>query len=91
MTLISWSMSHPCPIDVIVTERGVSVNPKRQDLMENVKGSGPSFMTIKQLRDMAYELGGKPAPLKISDDVMAVVEYRDGTVIDVIRHPILND
>jgi len=78
-------------VDVIVTERGVAVNPKRQDLMENLQGSGLPLMAIEQLRDMAYELGGKPAPLKISDEVMAVVEYRDGTVIDVIRRPLFND
>lgn len=75
-------------VDVIVTDRGVAVNPKRQDLIENLRGSGLPLTTIEQLRDMAYELGGKPAPLKISDEVVAVVEYRDGTVLDVIRRPI---
>lgn len=76
-------------VDVIVTERGVAVNPQRHDLLENLEGSGLPLMTIEELRDIAYELGGKPAPLKISDEVVAVVEYRDGTVIDVIRRPIL--
>jgi citrate lyase subunit alpha/citrate CoA-transferase len=74
---------------VIVTDRGVAVNPRRQDLIENLKGSGLPLMTIGQLRDLAYELGGKPAPLNISDEVIAVVEYRDGTVLDVIRRPLL--
>ena len=46
-------------------------------------------MTIEALRDMAFDLGGKPAPLKVSDEVVAVVEYRDGTVIDVIRRPLV--
>ena len=76
-------------VDVIVTDRGIAVNPKRADLIENLKGSGLSLMTIEQLRDIAYDLAGKPAALKISDEVVAVVEYRDGTVIDVIRKPIL--
>lgn len=76
-------------VDVIVTDRGVAVNPKRADLIENLKGSGLPLMTIEQLRDMAYELGGKPAPLKISDEIVAVVEYRDGTVLDVIKRPLL--
>ncbi|SMC70653.1 citrate lyase subunit alpha [Sporomusa malonica] len=76
-------------VDVIVTDRGVAVNPKRQDLIENLKGSGLPLMTVEELRDTAYELGGKPAPLKMSDEVVAVVEYRDGTVLDVIRRPIL--
>jgi citrate lyase subunit alpha/citrate CoA-transferase len=76
-------------VDVIVTDRGVAVNPKRQDLIENLKGSGLPLMTIEQLRDTAYDLGGKPGPLNISDEVVAVVEYRDGTVLDVIRRPVL--
>lgn len=76
-------------VDVVVTERGVAVNPKRQDLIENLKNSGLPLMSIEQLRDLAYELGGKPEPIKLSDEVMGVVEYRDGSVIDVIRKPIL--
>lgn len=76
-------------VDVIVTERGVAINPKRQDLLDNLKGSGLPLMTIEQLRDMAYELCGKPEPIVISDEIVAVVEYRDGTVLDVIRKPIL--
>ena len=74
-------------VDVIVTDRGVAVNPKRQDLLENLKGSDLPLMSIEQLRDIAYGLGGKPAPLKISDEVVAVVEYRDGTLLDVVRRP----
>lgn len=74
-------------VDVIVTDRGVAVNPKRQDLLDNLRGSGLPLMSIEQLRDRAYELGGKPAPLSISDEVVAVVEYRDGSVLDVIKRP----
>ena len=74
-------------VDVVVTERGVAINPLRRDLIENLKGSGLPLMTIEQLRDTAYELGGKPAPLKMTDEIVGVVEYRDGTVIDVIRKP----
>jgi citrate lyase subunit alpha/citrate CoA-transferase len=54
-----------------------------------MKDSGLPLLTIEQLRDMAYDLCGKPAPLKISDEIVAVVEYRDGTVLDVIRRPIM--
>jgi len=76
-------------VDVIVTERGIAVNPKRQDILDHLKGSGLSIMTIEQLRDMAYELCGRPEPITLSDEIVAVVEYRDGTVLDVIRRPIL--
>lgn len=77
-------------VDVIVTERGIAVNPKRQDLMNNLKGVGLPIKPIEELRDMAYALsGGKPEPLKLSDQITAVIEYRDGTVLDVIRTPIM--
>lgn len=75
-------------VDVIVTDRGVAVNPKRQDILENLKLSGLPILPIERLRDIAYSLGGKPQPLKMSDEIMAVVEYRDGTVLDVIRKPL---
>lgn len=76
-------------VDVVVTERGVAINPKRLDLMENLKHAGLPLMSIEDLRNMAYELAGKPQPIKVSDEVVGVVEYRDGTIIDVIRRPLL--
>lgn len=74
-------------VDVIVTERGIAVNPRRSDLAANLRESRVPVYTIEQLRDMAYGLTGKPAPVAVTDEVVAVVEYRDGTVIDVIRKP----
>lgn len=77
-------------VDVIVTDRGIAVNPARQDILDNFKGSGLPIKPIEELRDMAYALsGGKPEPLKLSDQITAVIEYRDGTVLDVIRSPIV--
>ncbi|MCC8193053.1 MAG: citrate lyase subunit alpha [Deltaproteobacteria bacterium] len=76
-------------IDVIVTDRGIAVNPNRKDLSDNLKGSGLPIKSIEELRDMAYALSGaKPEPLKVSDQITAVIEYRDGTVLDVIRSPL---
>lgn len=77
-------------VDIIVTDRGVAVNPKRPDLMENLKGCGLPLMRIEELRDLAIELVGvEPEPVRVTDEIMAVVEYRDGTVLDVIRRPIV--
>ncbi|MBC8014170.1 MAG: citrate lyase subunit alpha, partial [Sporomusaceae bacterium] len=76
-------------VDVIVTERGIAINPKRLDLIDNLKNSGLPIMSIHDLKKLAYELGGKPEPIQLSDEIVGVVEYRDGTVIDVIRRPIL--
>ena len=35
---------------------------------------------------MAYRLTGKPEPPRYGDKVVGLVEYRDGTILDVIRN-----
>lgn len=72
-------------IDVIVTERGIAVNPKRTDLIEALKDTNLPVMTIKELKDMAEKMTGKPNDIELSDKIVAVVEYRDGSIIDVVR------
>lgn len=72
-------------IDVIVTERGIAVNPKRQDLIEKLKATNLPVMTIEELKAIAEKMTGKPEAIQLSEDIVAVVEYRDGTVIDVVR------
>ncbi|MEI3192769.1 MAG: citrate lyase subunit alpha [Lachnospiraceae bacterium] len=48
-------------VDIVVTDYGVAVNPRRPDLLEALKGvdSIPLY-TIEELRDMAYEIVGEP-------------------------------
>ena len=72
-------------VDVLVTDYGVSVNPRRQDLLEALKDSGLPLCTIEELRDKAYALVGKPEEVQFEEQVVALVEYRDGTIIDVVR------
>ena len=74
-------------VDVIITERGLAVNPRRKDLLDSLKGSGLPVMDIHDLHKMAVELAGKPESLEAGDEVVAVIEYRDGSVIDVVRKP----
>ena len=73
-------------IDVVVTEAGIAVNPLRTELQERLLRAGLPVTSIEALRAKAAEL----APLRVQPDdderrIVAVVEYRDGTVIDVIR------
>lgn len=75
-------------IDVIVTERGIAVNPRRQDLIEKLKATNLPVMTIEELKEVAEKITGTPKAIDLSDEVVAVVEYRDGTVIDVIKKPL---
>lgn len=72
-------------IDAVVTERGVAVNPQRVDLIDNLKDSGLPLMSIQDLQRLAYRLTGVPDPAPAGGDVVGLVEYRDGTIIDVIR------
>lgn len=72
-------------IDVIVTERGIAVNPLRQDLIEKVKGSGLPLKSIEELKETAEKICGKPEKPELDDEIVAVVKWVDGTVIDSVR------
>jgi citrate lyase subunit alpha/citrate CoA-transferase len=74
-------------IDVVVTERGIAVNPMRKDLIEKLKSKNLPVLTIEELKDLAENMTGKPEPIELTDKIVAVVEYRDGTIIDVVRKP----
>lgn len=72
-------------IDVLVTERGIAVNPAQKALQERLNEAGIETVSIEELQWRAEKLTGKPEPLAQSEDVVALVEYRDGTLIDVVR------
>ena len=72
-------------VDILVTERGVAINPKRTDLIEKFKDSKLPIKTIEELKDIAEAMTGKPKDIQYEDKIVAVVEYRDGSVVDVIR------
>jgi citrate lyase subunit alpha/citrate CoA-transferase len=71
-------------VDVIVTDSGIAVNPKREDLLGKVEGSKLPIRTIEDLRDMAYEATGGPQSLELTEDIIALIEYRDGTIVDTV-------
>ena len=75
-------------VDAIVTDRGIAINPRRRDLMDNLKDSGLPVMTIEEMQRIAYDLAGRPEPIAVSDEIVAVIEYRDGSIIDVVRKPL---
>ena len=72
-------------IDVIVTERGIAINPLRKDLIEKVKDSGLPIKTIQELKVEAEKICGVPAKQKFEKDIVAVVKWVDGTVLDVVH------
>ncbi len=72
-------------IDVIVTERGIAINPLRKDLIKAVKNSGLPLKTIRELKDEAERICGIPEPQEYDDDIIAVIKWVDGTVIDAVK------
>jgi citrate lyase subunit alpha / citrate CoA-transferase len=76
-------------IDVIVTERGIAINPLRTDLIEKMKNSSLSIKTIQELKSEAEKICGTPDPPKLDDEIVAVVKWVDGTVLDSVRKVIV--
>lgn len=72
-------------IDVIVTERGIAINPLRKDLIEATKDSGLPIKTIQELKDEAEKICGVPKKPEFTDEIIAAIKWVDGTVIDVVR------
>lgn len=73
-------------VDCVVTEYGVAVNAARNPgLEEKLRKAGLKLFSMQQLKEMAEHLTGKPEPIKYNrDKIVAVVEYRDGSVMDVV-------
>jgi citrate lyase subunit alpha/citrate CoA-transferase len=71
-------------IDVIVTERGIAINPNRKDLISKMKKSKLPICSIKELKEEAEAICGKPAKPQFGDEIVAVVKWVDGTLLDTI-------
>lgn len=69
-------------IDVLVTERGIAINPKRTDLLEKLQNTRLPIYTIDQLYELAHKITGVPKKIKLSDKIIGYVQYRDGSIID---------
>ena len=72
-------------IDVLVTQRGVAVNPKNTELLSRLKEAKLPVMDIRELQAVAEKITGVPARPRREGRTVANVIYRDGTVIDTIR------
>ncbi len=72
-------------IDVIATERGIAINPKRGDLLEALKGSDLPIRPIEEIKaDVERMCGGRPGVARVTDEPVAVIKWVDGTVIDTV-------
>ena len=72
-------------IDVVVTERGLAVHPRREDLKERFVEAGLPVRSLEEIKADVERLVrpvGKPV---FGDEIIAGIEWRDGTIIDVVR------
>jgi len=74
-------------IDVVVTERGIAINPRRQDLLDAVKDSKLPIRPLQEIKGEVERIcGGKPQRPKRGDRPVAIVKWVDGTVLDSVWH-----
>ena len=72
-------------IDVLVTEAGVAVHPRREELRDRLVAGGLKVVPIEHLKRVAGQDTSPPHQKSREERIIAVVEYRDGTVTDVVR------
>ena len=73
-----------CDIDVLVTQAGVAVNPKNEELRLRLKDAGVHVVDIHELKELAERITGTPAPLPPAGRTIANVMRRDGGILDTI-------
>jgi citrate lyase subunit alpha/citrate CoA-transferase len=56
-----------------------------KDIEDNLRKAGLHLKDIHDLEIEVDKITGIPEPLQYTDKIVGVVEYRDGTVIDVIH------
>jgi citrate lyase subunit alpha/citrate CoA-transferase len=71
-------------IDAVVTEAGIAINPRRADLLERARHAGLPVMPLEAMRALCPPPRG-PGRAGGDAPVVAVCEYRDGRVIDLVR------
>ena len=69
-------------IDVLVTQRGVAVNPNQSELKRALQAAKLPVCDIEELKARAEAICGAPKAVRHGNKVVANVIYRDGTVID---------
>ena len=70
---------------MLVTDQGIAVNPARADLHDRLVQAGLRPVAIAVLHRRAHDHSERVPTRARNDDIVAVSEYRDGTITDVIR------
>jgi citrate lyase subunit alpha/citrate CoA-transferase len=70
-------------VDAIVTNEGIAINPKRKDLIEKVKDK-LNIVPIEDLKNIGYQATGGPKKLELTDQIVGMTKWFDGTLLDLI-------
>lgn len=71
-------------VDILVTDFGVSVNPRREDIINILSKNHIEITSIENLHKKAISLVGEPEKPELSDLIVGIVEDRYGKIIDHI-------
>ena len=71
-------------IDVLVTQGGIAVNPRNQELAERMRSAGLPLIDIHDLKRKAESYTGLPNKAPKGDKIVAKVISRDGGLLDNI-------
>ena len=63
----------------------ISWNPAGLATLEKMEGSSLPIKTIRELKDEAEQICGKPKKAEFEEKIVAAIKWVDGTVIDVVR------
>ncbi len=75
-------------IDVLVTECGIAINPNRHDLLEKLQGTCLPIIDIYDMKKIGDGMATKIMDPVFTNEIVGIVEYRDGTIIDVVKKPV---
>lgn len=81
---VSCVSTHGRDIDVFVTQYGIAVNPKNEELRDRLIRAHLPIVSIEELKAKAESLCGVPKALEHGDKVAAKVIGRGGEVQDLI-------
>lgn len=71
-------------VDILVTERGISINPLRTDLIEKFKAAKVDIIDIHDLKKYAESVMGVPKKIEKTDRIVGLSQSRTGDILDYI-------
>ena len=73
-------------VDVVATEQGLCINPRRTDLIEAARNTSVPILEIHDLKKRLDALcGGAPNKPQLGEEFVAAIQWVDGTTIDGVR------